>query len=219
MNPTLTIDAYFDLICPWCMIGKRHLAAAVTELATLRPDVEPRVAWHPVMLMPETPVSGVPFQAFYEGRLGGAAAVVARQAQVRGAGRSAGIDFAFERIAVFPNTLAAHRLVQHAARQGGSRKAEAVIDATLSAYFTRGENIGDAIVLARLAARCGLDPLAVSAHLDSSEGAALLDQQQEQARRRGISGVPCFVFNDRLAVSGAHPPSALLDVMQRALGA
>jgi len=217
MPTTLAIDVCFDLVCPWCLIGKRHLATAVAALATEHPDVEVRVAWRPVALLPDTPASGVPFRAFYENRLGGAAAVAARQAQVRDAGRPAGIEFAFDRIAVFPSTLAAHRVVQFAEAEGGPRRSGVMIDAIMDAYFTRGENIGDTLVLTHLAAGCGLDADAVSAWIESPESGSALDDARSWTRRRGLSGVPCFVFDDRHAVSGAQPAPVLLDVMRQVL--
>ncbi|MDF3838182.1 DsbA family protein, partial [Cupriavidus basilensis] len=45
-QPSLTVDVYFDLICPWCLIGKRHLDAALTRWAQEQPDVPVRLAWH-----------------------------------------------------------------------------------------------------------------------------------------------------------------------------
>jgi predicted DsbA family dithiol-disulfide isomerase len=217
MPSTLAIDACFDLVCPWCLIGKRHLAMALARLAALRPDVEVRVAWHPVILLPDTPEWGVPFRAFYERRLGGPDAVAARQREVREAGRAAGVEFDFDRIAVFPSTLAAHRVVLHAGAQGGARSAEAMIDAILDAYFTRGANIGDPLVLARLAAGCGLDAAGVFAFLESPESRVTLDEARTWARRRGTSSVPCFVLDGHLVVSGAQPWSVLLEAMQGAL--
>jgi predicted DsbA family dithiol-disulfide isomerase len=35
----------------------------------------------------------------------------------------------------------------------------------------------------------------------------------------GISGVPFFIFNQKLAVSGAQDPATLLDAMQQAVAA
>jgi predicted DsbA family dithiol-disulfide isomerase len=37
-----------------------------------------------------------------------------------------------------------------------------------------------------------------------------------EARRLGIGGVPFFIFNNKLAASGAQPPDALLKAMREA---
>lgn len=36
------------------------------------------------------------------------------------------------------------------------------------------------------------------------------------ARRAGISGVPFFIFNRKVAISGAHEPETLLEAMAQA---
>ena len=75
----LTIDVMFDFVCPWCLIGKRQLDRALTRLAETAPDVRPRVTWHGVQLLPDTPLAGTPYQAFYVARLGSEAAIATRQ--------------------------------------------------------------------------------------------------------------------------------------------
>src|ERR1700709_1906501 len=69
-NASLTVDAHFDFVCPWCLVGKRNLDAAVSRLASLRPEVSVKVRWHSHQLLPDTPVGGLPYQAFYVARLG-----------------------------------------------------------------------------------------------------------------------------------------------------
>jgi predicted DsbA family dithiol-disulfide isomerase len=115
-RPLVMIEAFFDFICPWCLIGKRNLDAAVSRFAGLRPDARVKVLWRSHQLLPYTPPNGMPYQAFYRDRLGSPEAVAARRAQVQRAALDAGIEFAFERIEVLPNTAAAHNLVHLAAR-------------------------------------------------------------------------------------------------------
>lgn len=163
MKGVLTITVYFDLICPWCLIGRRHLMTAVQRFTGLHPDVETAIDWRSHPLLPGTPAGGLPYQSFYERRLGGREAVAARRAQVREAARPANIEFAFDRILVLPNTLAAHRLIDYAACHGSSTQKESLIDALFTAYFMHGEDIGDRSVLSRIAAECGLAGDAVTA--------------------------------------------------------
>ncbi|WP_406701248.1 DsbA family protein [Singulisphaera sp. Ch08] len=39
---------------------------------------------------------------------------------------------------------------------------------------------------------------------------------KEQARRLGVSGVPFFIVNGRVALSGAQPPEMFLQAFERA---
>ena len=87
----LIIDVAYDVICPWCWIGKRHLDAALAELRVQRPNAAVQIRWQPVQLLPQMPIEGIPFLAFYIPRLGSFEAVHSRQAQVRSAAEPAGL--------------------------------------------------------------------------------------------------------------------------------
>jgi protein disulfide-isomerase len=43
-----------------------------------------------------------------------------------------------------------------------------------------------------------------------------VEQEDQRARAIGVEGVPFFIFNGKLAVSGAQGPEALLDAMRQA---
>ncbi|MCG5078937.1 DsbA family oxidoreductase [Paraburkholderia tagetis] len=202
----LRVDFHFDFICPWCLIGKRNLEAAIAALEARQPHMSVQVVWHPLELLPHTPPGGLPYEAFYLARLGSAQAVAQRRAQVRQAAHSAGVELAFERIRVMPNTAAAHELVARATDKDGERgrglQAE-LIERLFSAYFVEGEDIGDAPTLSRIARAYGVDDAAPAPRVD---GASLR-----------VDGVPFFVFEGRYAVSGAQPPQVLVDAMLRAV--
>jgi len=200
---TLRVDVWFDVICPWCLIGKRSLGAALKVLHALRPDVAVDISWHSYPLMPDTPSCGVPYVGFYLSRLGSSGAVSRRQAQVREAASAAGVEIAFERIQVFPNTLAAHALVAQAQREGGAANAEATIEALFDAYFMQGQDIGSTTVLNAVAERCGIVGEAPASALRPHAGAA--------------HGVPFFRFNGAVSVEGAQRPAMLVGAMEHAL--
>jgi len=212
---TLTIDVHFDFVCPWCLIGTRHLATARGMLAALRPDVQVRLAWHSQQLL-DAPLEGWPYQSFYVARLGSAEAVAARRAQVQQAARAAGLALAFDRIRVMPNTAAAHDLVACAADIGDDTQRAALIDRVFVAYFIDGEDIGDLAVLQRLALDCGLPRDAVLRHIEDAQGRRSLRMRRSPARP-AVGGVPYFVFDGSTALSGAAGPEVLLDSMLRCL--
>ena len=53
---TLSIEVYFDFICPWCLIGKRQLDQALAQLRVAQPEVQVAVSWRGVQLLPALPV-------------------------------------------------------------------------------------------------------------------------------------------------------------------
>ncbi|MFZ2305998.1 MAG: DsbA family oxidoreductase [Rhodoferax sp.] len=213
MAPSLTIDVTFDLICPWCLNGKRHLARALAPLERSKPDVTVQVRWLPVQLLPHLPDEGLPFMEFYVRRLGSAQAVIARQAQVNAAAAVAGFQIDFSRIARMPNTRRALRLLDYAAKTGGAQQTEALIERLFDAHFLQGRNIGDATPLVALAKSCGFDGPTVDACLSDTVSTASASAQRPTAPK----GVPYFEFNGQYALAGAHPPEALSQAMQLAL--
>ena len=206
-TPRLTIDIHFDLICPWCFIGKRQLTAARNLLAERQPGIVVASEWHPRQLVPGLPEQGVPFAEFYERRLGSPEAVRQRQQQVVSAARHAGVDLDLARIQRMPNTARAHRLLRRVAALRQPALYEALLDRLFVAYFQRGEDIGDAPTLWMLAAEVGVP-------------AVLGDDTTPADASRSPpapAGVPHFVFNGRLSVSGAQEPVILFAAMYRAV--
>ena len=214
---TLTIDVVSDVVCPWCFIGKRHLDKALTEWRAEHPDSEVTVNWHPFFLNPDTPEAGEPYRPFLEKKFGGPQGLAEIWQRVREAGKPAGVDFAFEKIELRANTLLAHRLI-HYAQKIDSNNAAKLIEALFAAQFLDGRHVGDRAILAEIAGACGFDAAAVKAYLDGDEDAEAVKADADQSRRMGINGVPFFVFNQKLAASGAQPPEALLGVMRQAAG-
>lgn len=211
MNHPLRISVYFDFICPWCLIGKRNLSQALQLFARQQPQTPVELEWIGVQLLPDLPAAGVPFAEFYLNRLGSAEAVRQRQAQVQAAAAHAGLDIDLQRIPRMPNSADAHRLLAHASALGTATQLDALLERLFAAYFLRGEDIGDRTTLLNIAAECGYPTaqLANSLHGDGSpfygSGAHI------------SSGVPTFVINQRLALSGAQPPQVLFAALQRAI--
>jgi len=209
MRGSLTIDVYIDLICPWCLIGKSHLRRALRRLAETDPDIDAGVHWHSVQLMPDVPEEGLPFAQFYERRLGGKQAAQARQAQVRAAAARADVSVDFSRIATFPNTAKAHRLLTLGVQKLDAEGLDRLLDRLFAGYFQRGEDLGDSATLTAIAAEHDLDPDTTRAALTAGGNAG------SSAR---VEGVPYFVFNRRYAISGAHPAEVLHSAMRQAVG-
>lgn len=215
----LAIDVVSDVVCPWCFIGKRNLDAALAAWRAERPDCEVAVRWRPFFLNPDTPEAGEPYRPFLEKKFGGPEKLAEIWQQVGAAGRKAGIEFAFEKIELRANTLAAHRLIDLAQRIGDAAAVGALVEALFAAQFLDGRHVGDRAVLAAVAGECGMDAEAVRRYLDGDEQAEAVRAGAEEARRLGINGVPFFIFDNRLAASGAQPPEALLGVMREAAAA
>jgi predicted DsbA family dithiol-disulfide isomerase len=172
------------------------------------------VRWLPFQLNPDLPASGMPRREYIERKWGpGRGPQV--YSRVAAAGQTVNIPFAFDNITVQPNTLDAHRLLTFAEREG---RQDELAEALFSAYFIEGANLTDRNVLADIAAKAGLDREAATAYLESDADRDLVVRGDVEAREAGINGVPFFIFNRRIGVSGAQEADALVHAMEQATG-
>ena len=88
----------------------------------------------------------------------------------------------------------------------------------MQAYFVEGRFIGSTDVLIQIAVEAGLDGDAARAYISNATHRAEVAQADVQARQMGVTGVPFFIFNKQVAVSGAQDPQTLLAAMRQALG-
>ena len=204
MPRALLIEVASDVVCPWCYIGKRRLAKA---LASLAGEVEARVEWLPFQLNPGMPPEGMARADYRRAKFGSLERGRALDARVAQEGAGEGIAFAFERMQRTPNTTAAHRLIDLAQAHG---RGEAVVDALFRAYFEEARDIGDAAVLAGIAAAAGVEDWPAGAD------AARVAEREARVREYGISGVPTFIFERRSGLSGAYPPDLLAQAIREA---
>jgi predicted DsbA family dithiol-disulfide isomerase len=171
------------------------------------------VRWHPFQLNPDLPSEGIDRRSYLEDKFGGPERAAQIYERVRAAGRTAGLALEFDRIERQPNTLDAHRLIAWA--QAGGGNADALVEALFRAYFVEGRYIGDRAVLAEIAGEAGLDPVAARTMLERGDGGDEIAGMDRHAREMGIGGVPFFVFNQRVGVSGAQGGPALLEALEQ----
>ena len=205
------INLFSDTVCPWCRIGKRQLELALAEWA--RETAEPvTLRYRSFFLDPTIPPEGRDFRGHMMAKGGGRVPLEQFFAAPRERGAAVDLTFNFEAIGKAPNTLLSHRLVYIAPEANRG----ALLDALYAAYFEFGRDVGDLDVLVDVAEAAGLDAAETRAQLAGDAGTAEVLADVEFARQVGISGVPFFIFNDRLAFSGAQPPDVILRVLRQA---
>jgi predicted DsbA family dithiol-disulfide isomerase len=209
----LTIDVVSDVVCPWCYIGKRRLEAALAERPPTAKVTE--IRWHPFQLNPDIPVEGVDRRRYLEDKFGGPERAREIYARVEAAGREVGIAFDFDAIERQPNTVDAHRLLAWV-QAASPQHADALVERVFKAYFTEGVNIGRIEELVRLARESGCDEAGARAHLTGDAGRDAVAAADDRMKALGIGGVPFFIFNGRIGVSGAQSPDVLADAVAQA---
>jgi len=211
-NLNLSVDVISDVVCPWCYIGKRRLEKAV---AALDGSHEVRVRWLPFQLNPTMPKEGISRREYRTRKFGSWERSLELDAQVTAAGEAEGIHFAFDRMERTPNTVDAHRLIWLSDTEGVQ---DAIMEAMFRAYFTEGRNISDRQTLLDVVAEAGLDRGKAESVLASSGGQEAINEANELARRFRVEGVPFFVINGKVTLSGAQPPEAFLEAFKQAVG-
>lgn len=207
----MQVDIWSDVVCPWCAVGRARFLTALEHFEH-RDDVA--VRWRSFELDPAAPavVTGS-----YVERLAGKYGTSVDEAQamidrMTDQAAAEGLTFRFD-IARPGNTFDAHRVLHLAADRGLQHEAKARF---LEAYHGQGEAIGDHATLRRLATDAGLDDGAVAEVLASDAYAEAVRGDERQATQYGISGVPFFVFDGRIGVSGAQPAAMLTSALQQA---
>jgi predicted DsbA family dithiol-disulfide isomerase len=135
---------------------------------------------------------------------------------VAAVGKEVGIAFAFDSISRQPNTVVAHSLI--AVSEPGLQQ-DAMVEAFFKAYFLEGKDLTEAAVLMDVAESAGMDRAVAEAHLQNSVLHSQTIDSDKAAREMGITGVPFFIFNRQVGLSGAHEAETLLQGMVEAMKA
>jgi predicted DsbA family dithiol-disulfide isomerase len=208
------IDVISDVVCPWCYLGKARLEAALKAM----PEIEADIHWRPYMLDPSIPRTGVDRKAYMEAKFGAGPRLGQIHEQLNSFGSEAGIHYDFDAIKIAPNTMSAHRLIRWAA-QAGPGKQNKVVDLLFKAYFEEGRDIGSAPVLIEIAKSASMDAAIVETLLPTDAEEAGVIGEIATSKQMGITGVPCFIIDQKYAVSGAQTPEILVDAIRNAAAA
>ncbi|MFG3437243.1 DsbA family oxidoreductase [Nonomuraea sp. NPDC047897] len=203
----MQVEVYFDVLCPWCYIGKRRLATALKG----RNDVH--VVWRSFELDPDGgPVPGLTAAQVIATYQSDPARARARVAHIQALGAAEGLELNLHQARPV-NSLDAHRLIHLAATRG---LADAVLERLLHGYHTQARNIADPEVLQALGVEAGLDQAQVGELLTGDAFTAEVRDDERRAAQRGIRGVPALVIDGAPPVSAVQEPAALASLLERA---
>ncbi|MCB9678311.1 MAG: DsbA family oxidoreductase [Alphaproteobacteria bacterium] len=209
----MRIDVWSDIVCPWCAIGRSRLERAVAAYRESGGEAV-EIRWRSFELDPRSPRSTAGDHAELLSRKYGFGIEQARQmlAQMVERGAGDGVVFDFARIQ-HGNTFDAHRLLHLAERHGLQ---DALKGRMFRAYFAEGAAVGDADAMGALAVEVGVPESEVREVLASDRFAEAVRGDESLARQLGVTGVPFFVFDERVAVSGAQPVELLTRALRHA---
>lgn len=206
----ITIDVVSDVVCPWCYLGTRRLEQAI---GSVKDELAVSVTFRPYQLNPDMPPDGVDHKKHLAEKLGGAAAVDSAHERLAELGREDGIDFDFPAVKISPNTLDAHRLLRWAMIEGPEIQQRVAL-ALFKAYFEEGRNVGDRMVLVDIAESCGMDRAVVTTLFSAGADVDSVKEEIGMARDMGVTGVPCFIIDNKYAVMGAQSVDVLTNAFR-----
>ena len=206
----MTVEIWSDVMCPFCYIGKRKFEQALAQFDG-RDNVE--IIWRSFQLDPElqTDPSTTVAQSLAAKKGWSESETQKMMDYVTNVAKEVGLEYHFEK-AVVANSYDAHRFTHLAKTKGLQIAAE---EQLFAAYFSEGKNTADHSVLAQLGAAIGLEEEETTAMLKGKTFSAEVDQDLILARQFGINSVPFFVFDRKLAVSGAQDPQVFLNTLQK----
>ena len=184
------------------------------QALALRPHVDIDLVWRPFLLNREIPADGIDRTDYLIRKFGSEARVRRIYGAIAQAGESVDIDFAFDRIDRTPNSVDSHRLIRYALLNGANPR---IVETLFFEYFIEGLDIGRQDVLQEIGARDGLDGAAIGAYLNSEEDIDFVYDENRRAHRMGVNGVPAFVFNEKMVISGAQEPQILARMIDAAI--
>ncbi|PKR59423.1 DsbA family oxidoreductase [Thalassospira lohafexi] len=200
----IRIEAIVDTICPWCYIGKKRL-----EKALSREQLDNLIInWRPFLLNPDMPNGGIDRKLYLSAKFGGTESATRVYKAIETAGAAVGIDFKFDDIKITPDSTDSHRLIFKVCSERPA-VGNALVEDLFVAYFLEGQNIGDLDILAEIAVTHGEDRNEILDYLAGDMDRDFVGQENRVAHQMGVTGVPCFVFNGRHALSGAQEPEIL----------
>jgi len=206
-KPKIKIDVVYDVVCPWCYIGKRRLEKALDQLHD-KYDFE--IEYQPFELNPDMPKEGVNQKEYLSKKFGGEARYEQITAHTTNTAATEGLQFDFSKQKVSPNTKDAHRIIYLSKQEGRQPQTK---EAFMKAYFEEGIDLSKKENLIAVAVKAGLDGSKVKSWLESDEGLVEVESMERINYQRGISGVPFYIINNKYGVSGAQPAEAFIQML------
>lgn len=209
----MTVEIWSDIMCPFCYLGKRKFENALSKFGE-RDNVN--VVWKSFQLQPDLKTDTSINIHEYLAKIKGYDIKEAKQMNeyVGLAAKQAGLVYNFDRMIV-ANTMKAHILLHFAKKQGRQND---VKERLLKAYFTEGKNVDDIPTLLAIGKESGLKTDTLS---DDLQDESYIDEVREdiyEAQQFGIRGVPFFVFDRKLSISGAQETPVFSETLEKAYG-
>ena len=192
----MKIQIFIDTVCGWCFIGSQRLHLALQKF-----NHNFEIIYVPFQLNPTMPEDGMNREEYIIGKFGGMENAKPMYDSMVSEAKKENLEFNLSNIKKTPNTVLSHILID-VARKHQVQK-ETVFD-IFSNYFIQGLDIGDKNNLIKIGTNHGIKSEELSREFDSEENIEKVNKMDKIGRQMGITGVPFYVFNEKILLSGAQ---------------
>ena len=221
-KPTVDVQIWSDVMCPWCAIGGAQYARALAEVGD---EIEVTTRWMPFELNPDLPPEGKDQQkhlAEVYQRSPEEVAAMRAQMQERAASAGFAMDWSGandsggeEPAAWMWNTFEAHKLLRWALAVHGPEAQGRLSEALFRAHFQQRRKIGEREVLLDIAGEQGFDRAEAAAALADDALEIATRVEEKRGLEMGINSVPSFIVNGRYLIPGAQEPAVYAAALRR----
>jgi predicted DsbA family dithiol-disulfide isomerase len=206
------IEIFSDVVCPWCYIGKRNLEKALQILNEKDKEFEYTLNWRSFQLNPQLKNEGILRKDYITNKFGEGANSEIIYERVRLAGEAVGLTMSFDKIIMQPNSSKMHSLI-YAAKE--TNKDIELIENFFKAFFIDGMNLTDFEIVSKVALDSGLDSETINAVFHENLFEKFVQEDIIMSKKYNITGVPFYVIDDSVGISGAQPPEVIVDAINQ----
>ena len=201
---------FSDTICGWCYIGKERLKQALREVG----DNSIQVTNLPFQLNPDMPMEGMDRIQYIKKKFGSIENAKPMYDNMILQGQQENLEIKLDKIKKTPNTVKSHLLIDYAKL---NKVENEVMDSIFESYFFKAKDIGDENVLLEIGKKHDLDIKGLEKFITQKENLQKIDKLDTIAKQMGISGVPFYIFNDKISISGAETVENLTKAINKSL--
>jgi predicted DsbA family dithiol-disulfide isomerase len=206
----MEIKMFSDTICGWCYIGKERLKQALREVG----GNGIQVTNLPFQLNPDMPMEGMDRIQYIKKKFGSIENAKPMYDNMILQGQQENLEIKLDKIKKTPNTVKSHLLIDYAKL---NKVENEVMDSIFESYFFKAKDIGDENVLLEIGKKHDLDIKGLEKFITQKENLQKIDKLDTIAKQMGISGVPFYIFNDKISISGAETVENLTKAINKSL--
>ena len=206
----MEIKMFSDTICGWCYIGKERLKQALREVG----GNSIQVTNLPFQLNPDMPMEGMDRIQYIKKKFGSIENAKPMYDNMILQGQQENLEIKLDKIKKTPNTVKSHLLIDYAKL---NKVENEVMDSIFESYFFKAKDIGDENVLLEIGKKHDLDIKGLEKFITQKENLQKIGKLDTIAKQMGISGVPFYIFNDKISISGAETVENLTKAINKSL--